>query len=320
MNKRIGLGTWSWGNKVFWDYQACNDNSLRETYNEALQRGFKLIDTADSYGTGKLNGRSEELLGKFLLDTSSYQKRRIKIATKLAPYPWRVGNKGFTRPFLNSLERLNNKLDIVQIHWSTAKYNPWQELQLLNNLCDLIDQGFNFEIGLSNIGPQRLETIIKYLSKRGKKVKSVQVQFSLLSPDYLKQINVKKICENNDIDFLAYSPLSFGILCIDPEKNEDNQSSFIRNLIFKNYKKSTIQLRKCLKNIAVSRSVSQAQVAINWCCYQGAIPLVGMRKKSQVIDISNVFKWNLNKKEFDKLQKASKHCLRKMPRNPFSSL
>ena len=123
-------------------------------------------------------------------------------------------NKGFTKPFLKSLERLNNKLDIVQIHWSTAKYNPWQELQLLNNLCDLIDHGFNFQIGLSNIGPQRLKKIIQYLSKREKKVKSVQIQFSLLSPDFLKHTNVKRICENNDIDFLAYSPLSLSLIHI----------------------------------------------------------------------------------------------------------
>ncbi len=320
MKKRIGLGTWSWGNKVFWDYQISNDDDLRETYKEALKRGFNLIDSADSYGTGKLNGRSEELLGKFLLDTPTFQKKRVQIATKLAPYPWRFGNKGFTKPYLKSLERLNNKLDIVQIHWSTAKYNPWQELQLLNNLCDLIDEGFNFQIGLSNIGPQRLKKIIQYLSKRDKKVKSVQIQFSLLSPDFLKNTNVKRICENNDIDFLAYSPLSFGILCIDPEKDEDKQNSFLRSLIFKNYKKSSIELRRCLKQIAVSRSVSQAQVAINWCCYQGAIPLVGMRKRSQVIDISNVFKWNLNKKEFGMLQEVSQKCLKKMPSNPFSSL
>ncbi len=320
MKKKIGLGTWSWGNKIFWDYQTSNDDDLRETYNEALKRGFNFIDSADSYGTGKLNGRSEELLGKFLLDTSSFQKKRIQIATKLAPYPWRVGNQGFTKPFLQSLERLNNKLDIVQIHWSTAKYNPWQELQLLNNLCDLIDQGFNFQIGLSNIGPKRLTKIIQYLSKRDKKVKSVQIQFSLLSPDFQKQTNVKTICENNNIDFIAYSPLSFGILCLDPEKDEDKQNSFLRRLIFKNYKKSTTELRKCLKKIANSRSVSQAQVAVNWCCYQGAIPLVGMRKKSQVIDISNVFKWNLNKEEFEMLQQVSKKCLKKMPSNPFSSL
>ena len=251
MKKRIGLGTWSWGNQVFWDYQISNDDDLRETYKEALKRGFNLIDSADSYGTGKLNGRSEELLGKFLLDTPTFQKKRVQIATKLAPYPWRLGNKGFTKPYLKSLERLNNKLDIVQIHWSTAKYNPWQELQLLNNLCDLIDQGFNFQIGLSNIGPQRLKKIIQYLSKRDKKVKCVQIQFSLLSPDFLKHTNVKRICENNNIDFLAYSPLSFGILCIDPEKDEDKQNSFLRSLIFKNYKKSTTELRLCLSLIHI---------------------------------------------------------------------
>ena len=80
------------------------------------------------------------------------------------------------------------------------------------------------------------------------------------------------------------------------------------------------ELRKCLKRIANQRSVSQAQVAINWCCYQGAIPLVGMRKKSQVIDVSNVFKWNLNGNEFKLLQEVSKNCLKKMPKNPFSSI
>ena len=102
MSKRIGLGTWSWGNKLFWNYQTSDDKDLRATYNEALNRGFNFIDTADSYGTGRLKGRSEELLGKFLLDTSSVKKQRITIATKLAPYPWRIGNKGFNKPFLKS--------------------------------------------------------------------------------------------------------------------------------------------------------------------------------------------------------------------------
>jgi len=319
VKKRIGLGTWSWGNKLFWNYKISNDDDLRQTFNEALKRGFDLIDTADSYGTGKLIGRSETLVGEFLLGTPLAKKKRIQIATKLAPYPWRIGDKGFNKPFLKSLERLNNKLDIVQLHWSTAKYNPWQELQFLNNLCDLLDQGFNFQIGLSNIGPQRLNTLIKHLLKRQKKVKTVQTQFSLLAPDLIVQNQLKKICDENDIDFFAYSPLSFGILCIDPDKDEKRETTILRNAIFENYKKPTYELRRCLKRIANKRSVSQAQVAINWCCYQGTIPLVGMRKKSQVIDISNVFNWNLDKVEFESLQEISKDCLKKMPRNPFSS-
>tara|TARA_Y100000766_G_scaffold272216_1_gene271794 strand:- start:415 stop:1389 length:975 start_codon:yes stop_codon:yes gene_type:complete len=320
VKKKIGLGTWSWGNKLLWNYKSSNDDNLRETFNEALKRGFNVVDTADSYGTGNLQGRSEFLLGEFLSDISLSKRNNIQIATKLAPYPWRMGNKALNKPFFKSLERLNNKLDIVQLHWSTAKYFPLQELQLLNNLCDLLDQGFKFQIGLSNIGPQRLKKLIEYLAKRDKKVKSVQIQYSLLAPDLQKQNKVRMICEENEIDFFAYSPLCFGILCIDPDKNEKIEKSFLRNVLFSNYKKPTYELRRCLKNIANARSVSQAQVAINWCCYQGAIPLVGMRRKSQVIDISNVFKWNLEEVEFEQLQEASKNCQKKMPSNPFSSI
>ena len=134
----------------------------------------------------------------------------------------------------------------------------------MHNLCDLIDQGFDFQIGLSNIGPKRLTKLINFLAKRDKRLKSVQIQFSLLAPDLKKQYQVKKICDENNIDFFAYSPLSFGILCIDPDKEENQEKSFIRNALFENYKKPTYELRKCLKRIANQRSVSQAQVAINW--------------------------------------------------------
>lgn len=43
-------------------------------------------------GTGLLNGRSEQLLGQFVKEYpgSTQQKDSICIATKLAPYPWRL--------------------------------------------------------------------------------------------------------------------------------------------------------------------------------------------------------------------------------------
>lgn len=42
------------------------DGVLQETFNLALRNGITLFDTADSYGTGRLNGKSEKLLGKFI--------------------------------------------------------------------------------------------------------------------------------------------------------------------------------------------------------------------------------------------------------------
>ena len=41
-------------------------------------------------GTGKLQGRSEELLGQFSREAPDRLPRPVHIATKLAPYPWRV--------------------------------------------------------------------------------------------------------------------------------------------------------------------------------------------------------------------------------------
>ncbi len=43
-------------------------------------------------GTGKLNGRSEQLLGQFLAEYPGSQQAaaNVRIATKLAAYPWRL--------------------------------------------------------------------------------------------------------------------------------------------------------------------------------------------------------------------------------------
>ncbi|GKD21007.1 aldo/keto reductase, partial [Tanacetum coccineum] len=42
------------------------DSELQQLFNLALDNGINLFDTADSYGTGKLNGQSEKLLGNFI--------------------------------------------------------------------------------------------------------------------------------------------------------------------------------------------------------------------------------------------------------------
>lgn len=40
----------------------------QEVYNLCIRAGVNLFDTADSYGTGALNGQSEKLLGKFMAE------------------------------------------------------------------------------------------------------------------------------------------------------------------------------------------------------------------------------------------------------------
>ena len=153
----IGFGTWAWGNQLVWGYDPHRDDALLEsTFRQAIASGLSLIDTADSYGTGRLNGCSERLLGRFTAALPALRRSELCIATKLAPFPWRLGRRGLDRALQASLERLQGQLKRVQLHWSTARYAPWQETALLDGLADRVLDGTVAELGVSNVGPQRL--------------------------------------------------------------------------------------------------------------------------------------------------------------------
>ena len=62
----MGFGTWAWGNQLLWGCEESMDNELQQVFDLAVDNGVNLFDTADSYGTGRLNGQSEKLLGKFI--------------------------------------------------------------------------------------------------------------------------------------------------------------------------------------------------------------------------------------------------------------
>lgn len=67
------------------------DPELQKIFDYAIAQGVNVFDTADSYGTGVLNGRSEELLGRFMKENQNIREGSpVHIATKLAGYPWRV--------------------------------------------------------------------------------------------------------------------------------------------------------------------------------------------------------------------------------------
>ncbi len=129
----IGFGTWAWGNKLLWGYNSTEDDILLEkSFQIAIKGGLNLIDTADSYGTGKLNGRSEELLGKFMESISLQKKKKIIIATKLAPYPWRQSKKSIQRAFNLSKQRLKGHISRFQLHWRKYRCALCRDIKLLH--------------------------------------------------------------------------------------------------------------------------------------------------------------------------------------------
>ncbi len=315
----IGFGTWSWGNKFLWGYSPeKNDAILKETFHIAIENGLKLIDTADTYGTGNLTGRSEQLLGEYIAELPPYQRNNILVATKLAPYPWRIGRRGFENALRNSKERLKNKLDRVQLHWSTARYAPWQEEQLIEGLCDFHVKGDIAEIGVSNMGPIRLLSFHKRLKERGIPLKSIQIQFSLLAPQQQQNSELKHICKDLNIKLIAYSPLALGLLAI-PPTCKTLPGNIIRRTIFRRLLPASINLREEMHNIAKERCVSQSQVALNWCRAHGTIPIPGIRSPKHAKDVSATYKWQLTQEEKKTLDRLSNEINVRMPNNPMQS-
>ena len=322
MTKReigIGFGTWAWGNKLVWGYKPETDDILlKKTFFDAIDGGLDLVDTADSYGTGSFFGQSEKLIGSFLEELPKRKLKKITVATKLAPFPWRIGRSGFNQAFQESNKRLRGNMKRVQLHWSTYRYAPWQEEQLLNGLGDLYENGLIKEIGLSNTGPKRLNYLYQKLKKRGIKINSIQMQFSLLTKPTLEYEKIKNICTENNIEYLAYSPLALGILTIPPNKYPIPRT-LLRQKLFQNILPKTIELRKLLANISEKYSASQAQVALNWVRSYGVKPLVGIRNPLQAKDAILALNWSLTKREKESLDFQRKNCLTNMPQNPFTS-
>ncbi|OVA04754.1 Aldo/keto reductase [Macleaya cordata] len=256
----MGFGTWAWGNQLLWGYQEAMDGDLQATFNLAVENGINLFDTADSYGTGRLNGQSEKLLGKFIQDFQGQSRVRddIVIATKFAPYPWRLTPGQFVKACKSSLDRMQiEQIGIGQLHWSTANYAPLQEMALWDGLVAMYEKGLVRAVGVSNYGPKQLVKIHEYLKSRGVPLCSAQVQFSLLSMGN-DQMEVKEICDSLGIRLISYSPLGLGMLT--GKYSSSNLPRGPRALLFRQILPGLDPLLSSLREIAQRRGKTIPQV------------------------------------------------------------
>lgn len=331
---QMGCGTWAWGNRLLWKYEPGMDDNLQDVFDLCVNNGVTLFDTGDSYGTGKLSGRSESLLGKF---TGEYLVRnnsvpnferyrdRICLATKLAPYPWRFGRKSIIKAATASRGRMG-QLDIAQLHWSTANYAPWQEPGLLNGLCDLYEQGIIRGVGLSNFGPKRLQKIYPIFRDRQIPILTLQIQYSLLSTQPVTELGLKDICDELGIKIIAYSPLCLGVLTgkysemdDEGEYNKKLYPKGLRNLLFRNLVPNAEPVVNCIREIAQERDRTPSQVALNWCIAKGTIPIPGAKNLKQAKDNLGAIGWGLSGGEIGALDKAAAAVEEPMVQNIFQS-
>lgn len=314
----MGCGTWAWGNRLLWGYNPTMDDELQRVFNTCMAQGVTLFDSGDSYGTGRLNGRSEALLGQFAGAYQGPNQERLCLATKLAAYPWRITRGSVVRAGKASVQRLGRPIDLVQMHWSTANYAPWQEGPFLEGLMDLYEQGQVKAIGLSNFGPQRLRLAHQRFQARGIAIATLQVQYSLLSTVPISDLGLKDICDELGIRLIAYSPLALGLLT-GKYSPQGPFPSGVRGVLFRQLLPKIQPLLQTLTAIANHRQKTPAQVALNWCMAKGTIPIPGAKSLAQAEQNLGALGWALEAGEVEELDQASRRSDKQMVQNIFQS-
>ncbi|CAD7700092.1 unnamed protein product [Ostreobium quekettii] len=295
----IGIGAWSWGDTSgYWGYgKEYGREAGLEAYKALMDAGITFIDTAEVYGFGN----SEKFLGEFAKEASSTPV----IATKFAPYPWRLSAESVPIALKASLKRLQvDSIGLYMIHWPGFFWNAFFNDAYVEGLAKCVDEGLTKAVGVSNFNNERVRSAHKALAARGVPLASNQVQYSLLyrNPE---TNGVLEACRELGVTLVAYCPLAQGLLT--GKYTETNLPTGPRaNAITADRVRQVQPLLKLMKEIGDAHGgKTQSQVAINWTMCKGVLPIPGAKNASQVQEIVGCLGWRLTDDEVSALDVIS---------------
>lgn len=292
----LGIGTWSWGDSLFWQYgKDYGRDEVKAAFEASLAAGVNFFDTAEVYGLGE----SEKLLGQFMQDS----EQTALVATKYFPVPWRFSEQAVADALTASLQRLQvPSIALYQVHQPFSFFMSQETL--MNALAKEAKQGRIAAVGVSNYSAQQMREAHSYLAQRGIPLAVNQVSYSLLN----RKIETNGILEaawNLEMTILAYSPLAQGLLTGKYSPDGGQKPAGARSL---NPRFSQDGLRKIepviqtLKAIGKARDRTPAQVALNWLIHQGnVVPIPGAKNASQAEQNAGALGWSLTAEEQEKI-------------------
>jgi len=290
----IGLGAWSWGDRLVWGYgSGYNDDEIEAGFRVSLENGVTLVDTAEVYG----NGRSERLLGQFLKKTD----QPVIVATKFFPMPWRFRRAAVTRALRHSLERLGlEQVDLYQIHWPSPLV-PIE--QYIEGLVSAHRLGLTRAVGVSNYDKNQMQRAITTLARHDIPLASNQVEYHLLNRSVEKNGLLAR-CQELGVRLIAYSPLAMGLLT--GKYTPENPPAGVRGNRYAAILKEIQPLIRLMTEIGQDYGgKAAAQIAINWVICKGALPIPGAKNVRQAEMNAGASGWRLTPEQVKALDEAS---------------
>jgi aryl-alcohol dehydrogenase-like predicted oxidoreductase len=266
--------------------------------------GVTVIDTADMYSFGG----SEEIVGEAL----EGQRQRFIVVSKVF---MRVGQGvhdiGLSRKHImesceGSLRRLRTDyLDVYMCH-EPDQFVPVEET--LRAFDDLVSQGKVRYIGCSNhsawhvmkaLAISERQTFPRYITQ--------QVNYSLVARDVEHEMVPMGL--DQGVGLMAWSPLHFGLLSGKFRRDARPSETRLNQLDAP----GTVDLERLYRIVDVltaigqERSVSPAQVALNWVMHKPGVDTVilGARNEEQLRDNLAAATWQLSGEEMARLDAVS---------------
>ncbi|MER7015757.1 aldo/keto reductase [Saccharopolyspora sp. NPDC000359] len=287
-----------------------------------VDSGGLLVDTADGY----VDGRSEQVIGRWLSKQPAEVRGRVLLSTKGGGYTtsaamneWGNSRHNLTRALEDSLRRLGvDSVALYQMH-------TWDPLTPLDETMSFLDgavrQGKIRYVGLSNFTGWQLQKAVDLVRELGLTAPVThQAQYSLLCREV--EWEIIPAGNANGLGLLAWSPLSGGLLTgkYAPEASPADSrfaDQLERGLMHDNYvsalysshvaRDRTWEVLKILRDIATTRDVTPAAVALAWVAARPGVSgvVLGARNVEQLTSNLAASDLTLEQEEITRLDEAS---------------
>ena len=266
----------------------------------ALQGGINWFDTAEMYGLGQ----SERALAHGLQQAGK-TNHEVVIATKWLPLLRTAAN------LKNSLVKRFDALapypiDLYQIHQPWSFSSPEAEMDAM---ADLVEAGMIKAVGVSNFDARRMERAYRALEKRGLRLASNQMPYSLLTRGIEKD-GVLQLAKDLGVTIIAYTPLEYGLLTgkLHHDPSLLDAKTLLRRGQLRAALARTRPLIDELERLAEKYGATAGQVALNWLMHahgETVVAIPGASRPEHAAESAGAMRFRLSEEEIVRLGDVS---------------
>lgn len=255
----IGLGTWE-----------LNGQECRRVVREALELGYRHVDTASMY-------ENESEVGQGIID-SGIDREDLFLTTKINTTGWTpsrgdgqsLKNKNIVKVFDQSLSDLKTEyVDLLLIHWPRFETTLGDMLEILFTIKKSQKAK---EIGVANFNTSLLQ---KCISLGFNDIFCNQVEYH----PFLSQVKLLDVMQNLDLIPVAYCPICRGDVAKDGVIN----------------------------GLAEKYNKTPAQIALRWIIQQNAVAIPKTASQKRLKENFDIYDFNIDQSDMDKIYSLARN-------------